>query len=284
MTFKPTAGEALDWVPGGAAEVYLADSLFPITYKLSAESGTPMHAIETSAGVALELSGSEYRLSDAATGTYLASFYADPAAEKYLRLGSVNTAELVTSSMSLKFNGVAAVASTSSSLTGRPELSIRRLPLATSGGLFRPWEAQRDYARGECVVHGGKAYVRNAAVNRYSGIFLADRWDEATLLSDAVQAPVAPAFSESATYAAGDVVLHGGGLFRCTAAVEAAGAWTGTANWAPTTVAQEVASKVDASALAGQTMPAEPTQEEIAAALKLVFAALGGTITGGTGQ
>lgn len=39
------------------------------------------------------------------------------------------------------------------------------------------------------------------------------------------------AFSNSATYAAGDIVSYDSKLWRCVVAVETAGAWTGTINW-----------------------------------------------------
>lgn len=38
-------------------------------------------------------------------------------------------------------------------------------------------------------------------------------------------------FSESSTYAVGDLVSHGGKVYRCSAAVSSAGSWTGTTNW-----------------------------------------------------
>lgn len=38
-------------------------------------------------------------------------------------------------------------------------------------------------------------------------------------------------FSESATYAVGDRVMHDGSPYQCTTAVETAGAWTGAMNW-----------------------------------------------------
>ena len=39
------------------------------------------------------------------------------------------------------------------------------------------------------------------------------------------------AFSDSATYAAGDIVSYDSKIWRCVVAVETAGAWTGTTNW-----------------------------------------------------
>lgn len=40
-----------------------------------------------------------------------------------------------------------------------------------------------------------------------------------------------PEFSESSTYAVGDLVSHGGKAYRCSAAVSSAGSWTGATNW-----------------------------------------------------
>ena len=39
------------------------------------------------------------------------------------------------------------------------------------------------------------------------------------------------AFDDTATYAVDDRVTYGGKIYKCTTAVETAGAWTGTANW-----------------------------------------------------
>ena len=39
------------------------------------------------------------------------------------------------------------------------------------------------------------------------------------------------AFSDAATYAAGDIVSYDSKIWRCVVAVETAGAWTGTTNW-----------------------------------------------------
>ena len=54
------------------------------------------------------------------------------------------------------------------------------------------------------------------------------------------QAMVAPAYSSSATYAAGDYVTHEGALYRCKQAVSTAEAWT-AAHWEQVTAGGEAA-------------------------------------------
>ena len=44
-------------------------------------------------------------------------------------------------------------------------------------------------------------------------------------------ATTATAFSDSSTYAVGDRVTYGGKVYKCSTAVETAGAWTGATNW-----------------------------------------------------
>lgn len=44
-------------------------------------------------------------------------------------------------------------------------------------------------------------------------------------------ATTATAFSDSSTYAVGDRVVYGGKVYKCSTAVETAGAWTGATNW-----------------------------------------------------
>ena len=52
---------------------------------------------------------------------------------------------------------------------------------------------------------------------------------------------LAPDFSASATYAAGETVNHDGKVWECTTAVETAGEWTGTTNWVEKPLAQMLA-------------------------------------------
>lgn len=52
-------------------------------------------------------------------------------------------------------------------------------------------------------------------------------------------ASIAPAFSDSSTYAVGDYVTHEGLLYKCTTAVSTAGAWN-AANWTAVAVVDEM--------------------------------------------
>ena len=47
----------------------------------------------------------------------------------------------------------------------------------------------------------------------------------------AFAATTVPAFDDTATYAVNDRVTYNGAIYKCTTAVETAGAWTGAANW-----------------------------------------------------
>lgn len=57
----------------------------------------------------------------------------------------------------------------------------------------------------------------------------------------ALQASIAPTFSDSETYAVGDYVVHEGLLYKCATAVETSGSWTGNTNWTEATVTDEMA-------------------------------------------
>lgn len=50
---------------------------------------------------------------------------------------------------------------------------------------------------------------------------------------------MAAAYSTSATYAVGDYCIHGGSLYRCTAAIESAEAWT-AAHWTKVNLGDEI--------------------------------------------
>ena len=55
---------------------------------------------------------------------------------------------------------------------------------------------------------------------------------------------LAPAFSESSTYAVGDCVIYDQDLWRCKAAVSTAGSWTGSTNWKKIALANEVGAMI----------------------------------------
>ena len=112
------------------------------------------------------------------------------------------------------------------------------------------------------------------------------------------QSAAAPEFLATEDYPSGYHVTRNGNLYRFTSD-HPAGAWTGedvtledmttpdamldlTSAGLLRVVSADgtiVWSQPDPQPLAGQTMPESPTQRELATAVKLMFAALGGTIT-----
>ena len=88
-------------------------------------------------------------------------------------------------------------------------------------------------------IGAGDGQLPSIATVRFGGT------DRTAIIPDndgtiALQASIAPAFSDSETYAVGDYVSHEGLLYKCATAVETAGSWTGDTNWAEVTVTDEM--------------------------------------------
>lgn len=92
-------------------------------------------------------------------------------------------------------------------------------------------------------LSGASMTLDNEALNTYN--FVVNSTDQISLalptapsgkvgdfIIDIYNPPIGDAFSESSTYSSGTQAFYNGDLYSCTTAVETAGAWTGSTNWA----------------------------------------------------
>ena len=77
-------------------------------------------------------------------------------------------------------------------------------------------------------------------------------------------ASIAPAFSETDTYDVYDMVMYNNLLYRCTAAVETPGPWTGNTNWTRDTFARKISGVEDNMGTMAATLTTKADKSAIA--------------------
>ena len=235
MTKVLAQGESIRVVPAGTPlPVYMNPSYFPITYTSSGTSYTVQNMSGLRVSRETVSNVDSYVFYDRSNGKQLFRFAATLASNAAIGSALANWGDI-------SFNGITAT-------TGKqlyiPNPTVPCAELLLTSHMYPEYVAGQAYGVGDIVFKDGALYrcktahggPSAATANRWS----ASRWTQVPTFASALQAPAAPEFSDADTYAEGDVVLHNGTLFRCTAAVGTAGTWTGASNWTPTTLAAEL--------------------------------------------
>ena len=118
---------------------------------------------------------------------------------------------------------------TGGTMTGSPILDGCSLGVKSgAGSMARP--STTFYGSNQIVINNEDGMAATVLSLPHSSNIDSFRFYTLATLED-----IAPQFSESATYAAGDMCVYGNRLYRCTTAVTTAGAWN-SANWTEATV------------------------------------------------
>lgn len=118
---------------------------------------------------------------------------------------------------------------TGGTMTGSPILDGCSLGVKSgAGSIIRP--STTFYGSNKIVINNEEGTAATVLSLPHSSNIDSFRFYTLATLED-----IAPQFSESATYAAGDMCVYGHRLYRCTTAVTTAGAWN-SANWTEATV------------------------------------------------
>ena len=124
------------------------------------------------------------------------------------------------------------------------------------GFVVATFDDAASYASGKYVVYDNQLWRFKAA--KTAGDWDASKCDAAVGRLSGGSIPV---FSTAATYAANDLVYYNDSalgdtrLYKCSAAVESAGDWTGAANWTPITLDTLEADLARLSTTLGETIP-----------------------------